>query len=174
MNGRRTYAFAEDVGTLTVPGEKNVNADCNKHAASTLADGSPGVHQVCDVPMQHEYLWCGGARVRHSTSHCDYLRMKIVAVPSHVYSRGAQDNMYDSSGHGICPLFCPCFAHCLRGAVDINIIPLFTQKSILRPQSTSTMPTNNRTGESYTVTSCGTNTQVFVAQLSIYRPLMNL
>jgi hypothetical protein len=126
VNGRRTYAFAEDVGTLTVPGEKNVNADCNKHAASTLADGSPGVHQVCDVPMQHEYLWCGGARVRHSTSHCDYLRMKIVAVPSHVYStQGELKIICMTRRHGICPLFCPCFAHCLCGAIDINIIPLF-------------------------------------------------
>jgi hypothetical protein len=170
VNGRRTYAFAEDVGTLTVPGEKNVNADCNKHAASTLADGSPGVHQVCDVPMQHEYLWCGGARVRHSTSHCDYLRMKIVAVPSHVYSRGAQDNMYDSSGHGICPLFCPLFARRSRYKYH-SFVP---QESILRPPSTSTMPTNNQSGKSYTVTSSGTNSQVSVAQLSIYRPLMNL
>jgi hypothetical protein len=29
VNGRRTYALAEDVGTLTVPGEKNVNVNCN-------------------------------------------------------------------------------------------------------------------------------------------------
>lgn len=45
MNGQRTYAFAEDVGTLTVPGEKNVNANCNKYAA-TLADGSPGMRRT--------------------------------------------------------------------------------------------------------------------------------
>jgi len=73
VNGRRTYAFAEDVGTLTIPGEKNVNASCIMHAitrsathpcnTSTFGAGEPG----SDIVLKNE--------------------MKIVAAPSHVYSK---------------------------------------------------------------------------------------
>ena len=75
MNGRRTYAFAEDVGTLTIPGEKDVNASSIMHAitryatypcnTSTFGAGKPG----SDIVLKNE--------------------MEIVAAPSLIYSKGA-------------------------------------------------------------------------------------
>lgn len=121
MNGRRTHAFAEDAGTLTVPGEKIINTNCTRASRRIT---------------------------RYATYPCNTSTLGAVEPGSDIVlesedSRCSCCNMQGS----VCPRECGprhlhvihCFAHCLRGANDTgykypSFVPSRVHRTfILRP-----------------------------------------
>lgn len=132
MNVRRTYAFAEDVGTLTVPDEKNVNANCSY--------ASRRITRYATYPCNTSTFGAGESR--------SDIRVKIVATT------GARERAWPGTIFESLPIVC--------AAQTSQTIKQYKYSSFdsSRAHPTPTMPTNNYTGESYQVTSSGTNSQV--------------